>query len=249
MNILTLKIVSTMMIMFMMCMTPQVFAANSWLEKGTDLLKTFGGEETVKGLSSEDIASGLKEALRVGSGNVVKQLGTTDGFNTDSNIHIPLPPSLDKVKSMLTKVGMSSLFEDLELKLNRAAEVATPKAKQLFLDSISKMTFEDVKQIYEGPNDAATQYFKGKMTPDLATEMKPVIENSLSEVGAVKAYDTMMEQYKTLPFVPDVKANLTNHVVEKGMDGIFYYVAKEEAAIRQNPTKRTTELLKKVFTK
>ncbi|MBT3386843.1 MAG: DUF4197 family protein, partial [Desulfobacula sp.] len=47
----------------------------------------------------------------------------------------------------------------------------------------------------------------------------------------------------------DVKADLTDHVVEKGMDGIFYYMAKEEAAIRQNPVKRTTELLKKVFTK
>jgi len=31
------------------------------------------------------------------------------------------------------------------------------------------------------------------------------------------------------------------------MDGIFYYIAKEEAAIRQNPVKRTTELLKRVF--
>jgi hypothetical protein len=37
------------------------------------------------------------------------------------------------------------------------------------------------------------------------------------------------------------------HVVEKGMDGIFYYMAKEEAAIRSNPAKRTTELLKQVF--
>jgi len=47
----------------------------------------------------------------------------------------------------------------------------------------------------------------------------------------------------------DPKADLTDHVVEKGMDGIFYYMAKEEAAIRQNPVKRTTELLKKVFNK
>jgi hypothetical protein len=59
----------------------------------------------------------------------------------------------------------------------------------------------------------------------------------------------MMKEYKSLPFVPDVKANLSDHVVEKGMDGIFYYMAKEEAAIRQNPVKRTTELLKKVFNK
>jgi hypothetical protein len=56
-----------------------------------------------------------------------------------------------------------------------------------------------------------------------------------------------MGKYKALPLVPDVKANLTDHVVQKGMDGIFYYLAKEEAAIRNNPVKQTTNLLKKVF--
>jgi hypothetical protein len=85
------------------------------------------------------------------------------------------------------------------------------------------------------------------MSPDLAAEIKPVIEESLSEVGAVKSYDTMIAKYKTLPFVPDVKADLTDHVVVKGMNGIFYYMAREEAAIRQNPVKRTTQLLQKVF--
>ena len=50
-----------------------------------------------------------------------------------------------------------------------------------------------------------------------------------------------------MPFVPDVKADLTGYVVEKAMDGLFYYVAKEEAAIRNDPAARTTELLKKVF--
>ena len=56
-----------------------------------------------------------------------------------------------------------------------------------------------------------------------------------------------MGAYSSLPFVPDVKANLTDYVIEKGMDGIFYYVAKEEAAIRRDPAKQTTDLLKRVF--
>ena len=47
--------------------------------------------------------------------------------------------------------------------------------------------------------------------------------------------------------MPEVKANLTEYVVEKGIDGIFYYMAKEEVAIRQNPAKRNTDLLKRVF--
>jgi hypothetical protein len=56
-----------------------------------------------------------------------------------------------------------------------------------------------------------------------------------------------MGQYQSLPFVPDVKADLTDHVIEKGMEGIFHYIAQEEAAIRRDPAKRTTDLLKRVF--
>ena len=85
------------------------------------------------------------------------------------------------------------------------------------------------------------------MSPALAENMRPVVEDSLSEVGAIQAYDNVMGAYSSLPFVPDVKADLTDYVIEKGMDGIFHYVAKEEAAIRRDPAKRTTDLLKRVF--
>ena len=222
-------------------------AGSNWLEKGKDLLKTHSGSSGQSGLTVDEIGAGLKDALRVGSENVVSRLGSVDGFNTDSAVHIPLPKQLDTVKSVLDKVGMSGLLTDLELKLNRAAEVATPKAKKLFSQAITEMSFDDVKKIYEGPEDAATQYFRSKMSPSLAKEMEPVVNSSLSEVGAVQAYDNVMKEYRSVPFVPDVKADLTNHVVEKGMDGIFYYMAKEEAAIRTNPAKQTTDLLKRVF--
>ncbi|MBA3011901.1 MAG: DUF4197 domain-containing protein [Proteobacteria bacterium] len=231
-----------------------VYATNSWFEKGSETLKTFGltkdtaaKNASAAGLSVDEIAAGLKEALQIGSDTVVKQLGATNGFNTDPAIHIPLPKSLSMVKTALDKIGYAALADDLELKLNRAAEAATPQAKKLFQDAISSMTFEDVQAIYKGADDAATQYFKEKMSPGLAKAMEPVIDNTLSQVGAVQSYDAMMGEYKALPFVPDVKSNLTGHVVDKGMAGIFHYMAQEEKAIRQNPAKRTTQLLQKVF--
>jgi hypothetical protein len=222
-------------------------AQSSWWQKGLDLLKSPAGTTAQQALTSDEIRAGLKEALRVGSENVVSQLGRTDGFNLDPAIHIPLPQQLDTVRSLLSRVGMSYMLDDLELKLNRAAEVATPKAKELFFQAISEMTFEDVMNIYNGPEDAATKYFQDKMTPALAKEMQPVVDRSLSQVGAVQTYDNIMGEYKAIPFVPDVKADLTTYVVEKGMAGIFHYMAVEEAAIRQNPAKRTTELLQLVF--
>ena len=229
-------------------MLSQARAESKWWGKGVEVFKTFSGnEKTVTALSSGEIGQAFKEALHIGTENVVGRLGSLDGFNTDPTIHIPLPEKFDMVKSYLDKVGMGSMLEDLELKLNRAAEEATPRAKELFWQAITDMTFEDVMTIYNGPDDAATKYFQDKMSPALAKEMSPVVEDSLAEVGAIQAYDATMSQYKSLPFVPDVSADLTEYVVEKGMDGVFHYIGLEEAAIRQNPAMQTTDLLKRVF--
>ena len=57
----------------------------------------------------------------------------------------------------------------------------------------------------------------------------------------------MMGDYEALPFAPDVEANLTPYVVQQALDGMFLMLAREEAAIRQDPAARTTELLQTVF--
>lgn len=228
-----------------------VAAFGDWLSKGQKLLDqaTQSGDlSDVAGLSDGDINLGLKDALKVGSERVVNQLGKPGGFNVDPQIHIPLPEKFQIVKKTLEKVGLAGMLDDLELKLNRAAEQATPQAKKLFWNAIEEMTLEDVRGIYSGSDDAATQYFKGKMTAPLSEAMAPVVDETLAEVGAIQTYDRVMSEYQTIPFVPNVKADLNSYVVEKGLEGIFYYLAQEEAAIRKNPVKRTTEILQKVFT-
>jgi len=235
------------MIILIVFLSTAAGAKSIWWDKGKKLLENFSQSKNKDSLTTVEIGAGLKEALRIGTENVVCRLGQFDGFNADAAIHIPLPEDFKKVKTVLNKIGMSRLLDNLELKLNRAAEVATPKAKKLFWGAISEMTLDDVKAIYKGPEDAATRYFQRKMTPPLAKQMHPVVEESLSEVKAIQAYDDTMRQYQSIPFVPDVKADLTGYVIEKGMNGIFYYLAKEEADIRKDPAKRTTDLLKRVF--
>ncbi|MDL2269609.1 DUF4197 domain-containing protein [Desulfosarcina sp. OttesenSCG-928-A07] len=217
----------------------------TWAEQNADLLKIDTHASTP--LSLQDISDGLKAALQVGADRVISQVGRTNGFNADRAIHIPLPEQLEAAKKILSAVGMGNSMAVLEQKLNTAAEMAAPKAKALFMEAIRDMTFEDVKSIYNGANDSATQYFKKKMTPALVREMTPMVSGSLSDVGAIQVYDQIMARYQAIPLVPDIKANLSAYVVQKGMDGIFYYLAKEEAAIRENPARQTTELLKRVF--
>lgn len=227
---------------------PHAHAQGNWFEKGNDLLKGLGkGPGASDALSNSDIASGLVEALKVGTERVVSTLGKTDGFNKSPDVHIPLPGSLARVKKALGPLGMGAMADDLELRLNRAAESAVPRAKRLFWDAITQMTMDDVRSIYNGPKDAATQYFRGKMSQPLAKDMEPIVSDELGRVGAIQSYDRMIGQYRSLPFVPDAKANLTQYVLEKAIDGIFLYLGREEAAIRENPAKRTTAILQKVF--
>ncbi|WP_099018927.1 DUF4197 domain-containing protein [Marinicella litoralis] len=198
-------------------------------------------------LSVTDLSGAFKQALTIGAEKVISQLGTEGGFSADEAIRIPLPKNLKKVAKVLKKIGMTEQIDDLKLKMNQAAETAVPIAKDLFIKSITDMTFEDVKTIYQGADDSATQYFKQKMTARLTENMNPIVESSLAEVGALQSLNKVMDKYQDIPFVSSVNPNLTEYVVEKGIDGVFYYLAKQEAAIRQDPAKQTTELLKKVF--
>ncbi len=231
--------------------------AQDWWKRAQEVMNSDTGSQVTRTLSNRNSATsnltngeiglGLRDALRVGTERVVGNLGTQDGFNLDPKIHIPLPGTLARVDSALSTIGMSSLTDDLELRLNRAAEAATPKAKELFITAISEMSIDDAKNILTGPQDAATQYLRKTMGPGLGKEMQPLVSKALTDAGAIKAYDRTMGQYQAIPFMPDVKANLNDYVVNKAMDGIFYYVGQEEAAIRTNPAKRTTDILKKVF--
>ncbi|WP_319380593.1 DUF4197 domain-containing protein [Thiomicrorhabdus sp.] len=227
----------------------------SWWEKGLEAYNTYkeeqksseSGTDYSSAFSNEELQKAFKQALSIGSEEVVKQLSTLDAFNKDPQIHIDLPSGLKPVKSILEKYGQGGLLDDVELKINRAAELAAPKAKDLFIGAIQNLSFDDVQRIYQGSNDSATQYLKSKTIDKLRSEFTPIIEQSLSKVGALQAYDRLIANYKNQPFVPDIHADLQQHVVGESIDGLFYYLAKTEAEIRKDPMKQSTELLKKVF--
>lgn len=207
-----------------------------------------GGQDATRGsLSIDEITRGLKEALMTGSNAVVARLGQTNGFSDDPIVHIPLPGSLAKARDFASKLGLEGSFDDLELKLNRAAEQATPKARALFVNAISEMSVEDARGILQGPDNAATEYFRGKTGTRLEAQMRPIIDQALASVGAVSSFNALVSKYNSIPLAPQVDADLTGYVTGEGANGIFHYLAEEEKAIRENPLKRTSEILQRVF--
>lgn len=197
-------------------------------------------------LSEHEIAAGLKEALAVGTERAVARVGVRDGFWLNRDVNIPLPESLRKVEKTLRTFGQGAKVDEFHLSLNRAAEAAAPEAAAIFGDAIRAMTLADARQILQGPNDAATDYFRGRTHATLAARFQPIVAKATASVGATKKYkDLSARVTKVMPGyeLQDIDA----YVTDKALAGLFRTLAAEELKIRQDPAARSTELLKRVF--
>lgn len=198
-------------------------------------------------LQNEDIIAGLKEALRIGAGNSVTQVGQLGGYLNNPDIRIPLPAPLAKTEKLLRFAGYGDQVDAFETSMNRAAEQAAPQAKAIFWQAISDMTLDDAKQILNGGDTAATDYFAEHTRPKLAELFSPVVHESLATVGATRNFQQLNTTLKSLPLGEALSFDLDRYVTDGALDGLFVILGEEERKIRQDPAARTTELLKKVF--
>jgi len=201
------------------------------------------------GLSDARVASGLKEALQVGTQNAVSLTGRPDGYFKNAAIKILMPSQLQPVEKELRAVGYGPQVDELILSMNRAAERAAPAAKPIFLDAITAMSFDDARKILTGSQTAATEYFKGKTSEKLTVAFQPVAAHTMNEVGVTRQYKELMGQAQSIPFLKAQAFDLDRYVVAKSLDGLFYVLGQEEQKIRTNPAARASDLLKQVFGK
>jgi hypothetical protein len=200
------------------------------------------------GHSQEDkFIAGLKEALNIGTRNAVATVSQEDGYFGSLDIRIPVPDELEDAQKMLRKVGMGDRVDTFILSMNRAAEAAAPGAVDIFVNAIRDMTVVDAYGIVKGDETAATSYFREKTTNNLYGLFRPVITESMAQVGVVQSYKRMMDRYNSIPFVKKIDVDLEGYVTVKALDGLFFTVGEEEKRIRKDPAARVTELLQEVF--
>ena len=197
-------------------------------------------------LSTNEIVSGLKEALSLGAEKSGSKLSVADGFFKDAAVKILLPEEVREVEKKMRMLGMGKMVDKAVLSMNRAAEDASKSAAPIFIAAIKKMTVTDALNILRGNDTAATGYLRKSTSPELISAFMPVVEESLKKVDATKYWEDVFTTYNRFSSKP-VDTDINSYVTAKALDGIFYYVAQEEINIRENPAGRVTDMLKKVF--
>jgi len=198
-------------------------------------------------LDEATVARGLKEALSVGTGRAVGQVGRLDGYLADAALKIVLPRELQDVAGTLRSAGLGSKIDELEVAMNRAAEQAAGEAVTVFGDAIRGMTLADAWGILRGHDTAVTDYFRQRTGVALAARYRPIVESRLRAVGGYGLYETLVAQLESLPFVDPPDLDLVGYVTDRALGGLFTVLAREEQRIRQDPLARTTALLQRVF--
>jgi len=194
-----------------------------------------------------EVVTGLKEALKNGVSSGTGNLAKPGAFFNNNLIKILFPPEVANAETKLRSIGLGNDVDRAIKALNDGAEKAMEKAKPIFVDAITNMSISDAMNVLKGGNGAATNFLRNTTTNALRGAFKPVIQEALNTVGATKYWNDLFTAYNKLPLVKPVTTDLGAYVTDKSITALFTEIEKEENAIRANPAKRTTDILKKVF--
>ena len=198
-------------------------------------------------ITEKEAVSGLKAALEKGSQAAVSALGRADGFLGNPKVKIPLPESFTRAESLMRRLGMGRYADELIVAMNRAAEEAVPEAKQLFIDSVRKMTVQDAKGILTGGDTAGTEYFRRTTEAQLHRRVLPIVSRATARVGVAQKFEAYADRAARVGLVKKEDADLDEYVTQKALDGLYLTVAEEEKQIRKDPVGTGTAIIRKVF--
>jgi hypothetical protein len=165
------------------------------------------------------------------------RLSRPGAFSADDAIRISLPGTASKFGDALKFTDRIGVTNDLSGQLNRAAEAAGAEAKPIFRAAIDRITMRDAIGIGTHGSTAGTDYLKRTSGIEITNRISPLVKSALLQAGAFKA----TAQLSSIGMNED---KLTTYVTQKTTDGIFTYMAREEARMRADPMTTGKTLLK-----
>ncbi len=207
----------------------------------------FAQRPLLDGLTQGDASRGIKEALGLASMNATTRLAQPDGFWGNPRVRIPLPGILGQSQRTLAGMRMSGPLDQLQESLNRAAESAMPQAASLFTNAVRTITIADAIDIVRGGEDSATRYLRGRTETRLTSLLKPPMTRALTQSGAFTLLRSALREVGLASMTRDLRTEVINFSTSKALDGCFTFIAEEERAIRRDPWRRTTDILRRVF--
>ena len=207
----------------------------------------FAVQPLLDSLTQGDASRGVRDALGLAVMNATTRLGRRNGFFGDARVKIPLPGLLGAAQSNLRGFNMAGPLDALQEQVNHAAESAMPEASALFVRAVRDMTIGDAIDIVRGPDNSATAYLRGHSEERLTTLLRPPMRAALTQSGVFVLLRTALREVGLASMTDTIRSEVVDFSTAKALDGCFLFIAEEERAIRRDPVRRTTDILRRVF--
>lgn len=207
----------------------------------------FAQTPLLDGLTQADARTGIRDAMGLAALNATTRLAQPEAFWGNPAVRIPLPGILGQTQRTLAGFGMSAPLDDLQRSLNRAAERTMPEAGRLFANAVRTITIGDAIDIVRGGDDSATQYLRGRTSTRLTSLLRPPMTEALTQSGAFTLLRSALREVGLASMTTDLRGEIISFSTAKALDGCFHFIAEEERAIRRDPWRRTTDILRRVF--
>lgn len=179
----------------------------------------------------------LKGLLGNASDAALDKLSQPGAFSADSAIRIGLPGGGSRLDGLMKLADRAGVTNDLQARLNDAAEKAASEAKPIFRSAIDRASMSDAVAIAKGGRTGATDYLRRTSGNEITAKLMPLVRGALDRAGVLR-------QAQQLSALGMDEKKIVAYVTGKTSDGIFTYVGREEERLRANPLESGKELLK-----
>ncbi len=194
--------------------------------------------------AERDLARSLKDDLILSATGAIQHLGRQDGFLQNQKAHIPLPETLSRAASGLRRFGMSRYPEELEVTINRAAEAAVPELRNLLVESIERLTFDDPKALAEAGAQASVLYVRNRTQTVMATRFLPIVQATTRRLRVAESYNQVAGRASKVGLLRSDDANLDEYISRKALEAVYSAMIDEQRVLRVAPTKRGSRVVR-----
>lgn len=174
-----------------------------------------------------------KDLLREAIDSAVFEVSQVNGFYHRPDLRLELPRQVRGIEKVSKSFNTDLFWHNFQLGLNRAAEIAAPKAGVLMKNALEDLTLEKSPEEILNENGSLTQYFRRKMEARLLEDFQREIERSVSNQSGLQSYVEFKNFYATIPFVSNLSIlDIEAEISKKALEGIFLKVEEEESRIR-----------------
>lgn len=206
------------------------------------------GQRERQDLSVTEIDDGLREALAASARSAKSRIESSRGYYGDPSVRIALPHSWEQSRQVADRIGFSGDFDRLQVQLNQAADAALAEILRATASGIDTIEFDDPRELLQSSErHAATLFLRASVRARVIDAIVPVVSEALLANGAIDTAHKIARRTGQQQPTGKLNQDLARHVVNASVAGFFRQMARHEEAIRLNPGRRTTSLLKKVF--